>query len=82
MYEIQFEKRALDFLDKLEYENKKRIWDKLQECKLEPFRYLKHLEQIKGYKLRVGDYRLIIDVQENIKVLFVLKIDKRSRVYD
>jgi len=82
MYEIQFEKKALDFLNKLEYNNKKRIWDKLQECKQEPFRYLKHLEQIKGYKLRVGDYRLIIDIQYKIKVLCVLKIDKRSRIYD
>lgn len=82
MYEIQFEKKALDFLNKLEYNNKKRIWDKLQECKQDPFRYLKHLEQIKGYKLRVGDYRLIIDVQEDIKVLHILKIDKRERVYD
>jgi len=82
MYEIQFEKRALNFLNKLEHPIKKRIWDKLQECKQEPFRYLKHLGQIKGYKLRVGDYRLIIDVQEKIKVLHVLKIDKRERVYD
>ncbi len=82
MYEIQFEKRALDILNKLEYNDKKRIWNKLQECKQEPFRYLKHLEQIKGYKLRVGNYRLIIDVQKEIKVLYVLKIDKRSRVYD
>lgn len=82
MYEIQFEKKALDFLNKLEQNDKKRIWDKLQECKQEPFRYLKHLEQIKGYKLRVGDYRLIIDVQEKIKILYVLKMDKRSRVYN
>jgi len=82
MYEIQFEKRALNFLNKLEHSIKKRIWDKLQECKQEPFRYLKHLEQIKGYKLRVGNYRIIVDVKDKIKVLHVLNIDKRSRVYD
>jgi len=88
MYEIQFEKRSLDFLNKLEHNVKKRIWNKLQECKQEPFRYLKHLEQIKGYtlkgtsKLRVGDYRIIIDIQDKIKILYVLKIDKRERVYD
>ena len=82
MYEIQFDKRALNFLNKLEHSIKKRIWDKLQECKQEPFRYLKHLTQIKGYKLRVGDYRIIIDIQDKIKILHVLKIDKRSRVYD
>ena len=66
-------------LDKL---NKKRIWDKLQECKVDPFRYLKHLEQIKGYKLRVGNYRIIIDVQETIKILLVVKIGPRKNVYE
>ncbi len=82
MYEIQFDKRALNFLNKLDILTKKRIWNKLQECKIKPFRYLKHLEYIEGYKLRVGDYRLIIDVQEKIKILFVLKIGKRSNIYD
>jgi mRNA interferase RelE/StbE len=82
MYEIQFDKRALNFLNKLEQDTKKRIWDKLQECKLEPFRYLKHLTEINGYKLRVGDYRVIIDVQEKIKILFVEKIGHRKNVYE
>ena len=62
MYELRFDKKALKFLKKLDSPLKKRIWDKLQECKKNPFQYLKHLEQIKGYKLRVGDYRIIIDV--------------------
>ncbi len=82
MYEIRFDKKALNFLNKLELDIKKRIWNKLQECKKEPFRYLKHLTEIKGYKLRVGDYRLIIDVQEEIKVLYVEKIGHRKNIYE
>lgn len=82
MYQLQFDKKALDILNKLERQVKERIWSKLQECKQEPFRYLKHLTQIEGYKLRVGDYRLIIDVNEDAKILYILKIGKRSRVYD
>ena len=82
MYEIQFDKRALDFLNKLDYEIKKRIWNKLQECKQEPLRFLKPLTQIKGYKLRVGDYRIIIDVQEKIKILYVEKIGHRKNIYN
>ena len=81
MYGLQFEKRALDFLNKLEHNTKQRIWNKLQECKQDPFRYLEHLTQIKGYKLRVGDYRLIIDVKQKIKILNLLKVDKRARAY-
>ena len=71
MYEINFEKRALHDLNKLDKPIKKRIWDKLQECKENPFRYLESLKQIEGFKLRVGNYRIIVDVQEKINVLYV-----------
>lgn len=82
MYEIRFDKKALKFLKKLDSKTKTRIWNKLQECKVDPFCYLTPLKQIKGHKLRVGDYRLIIDVQEKIKVLYVEKIGHRKNIYE
>jgi len=82
MYELQFEKKALNFLNKLEYNDKKRIWNKLQQCKEEPFRFLEHLEEINGFKLRVGDYRLIIDVDNLTKTLKVLKVGHRKNIYE
>lgn len=82
MYELNFDKKAIKFLNKLDRNSKERRWDKLQECKIEPFRYLRHLEQIKGYKLRVGDYRIIIDVDEVVKVLYVEKIGHRKNIYE
>jgi len=82
MYELIFEKRALHDLNKLPTDIKLRIWNKLQECKLNPFRYLEHLEEIKGYKLRVGEYRVIIDVENEIKILNVLKVGHRKNIYD
>jgi mRNA interferase RelE/StbE len=82
MYELKFDKKTIDFLNKLEKNDKERIWNKLQECKIEPFRYLKHLENMEGYKLRVGDYRIIIDVEKTIKILTVVKIGSRKNIYN
>lgn len=82
MYNLVFEKKALDFLNKLEKETKERIWSKLLECKEDSFRFLKHLEEINGYKLRVGDYRVIIDVNLFYHKLIVLKIGHRKNIYD
>ena len=82
MYDLKFDKKAIDFLDKIEKKDKKRIWNKLQECKMDPFRYLKHLENMEGYKLRVGDYRIIIDVENIIKILNVVKIGSRKNIYN
>jgi len=81
MYNLIFEKRALQDLNKLDEQTKRRIWNKLQECKENPFRFLKPLIQIKGFKLRVGDYRIIIDVKDEIRVLNVLKVGHRKNIY-
>ncbi|MBI2105777.1 type II toxin-antitoxin system RelE/ParE family toxin [Candidatus Woesearchaeota archaeon] len=82
MYELKFDKRAIDFLNKLEKDKKERIWKKLQQCKDNPFRFLEHLENIKGFKLRVGDYRLIIDVDESAQAVYILKIGHRKDIYE
>jgi mRNA interferase RelE/StbE len=82
MYSIEFDKKAIDFLSKLETDVKSRIWNKIQQCKENPFRFLKHLEQIEGYKLRVGDYRLIIDIDNENKTLIVLKVGHRKNIYE
>lgn len=82
MYALIFDKKALNFLNKLEKEIKERIWNKLQQCKEDPFRFLEHLEEIEGYKLRVGDYRLIIDVDNSTKTIKILKAGHRKNIYE
>ena len=82
MYEIKFDKNAIGFVNKLEHNIKRRIWNKLQQCKINPFRFLEHLEDMPGFKLRVGDYRLIIDVIVNSRVIQVLKVAHRKNIYE
>ena len=82
MYNLIFDKKALEELNKLPINIKKRIWDKLQQCKENPFHYLQHLEEINGYKLRIGDYRAIIDIDNLSKTLKILKIGHRKNIYE
>jgi len=82
MYELKFDKQAIDFLNKLEEDIKERIWNKLQQCKLNPFHFLEHLEEIEGFKLRVGDYRVIVDVDKTNQILYILKIGHRKNIYE
>lgn len=69
MYEIKFGKRALEEWNKLEKGIKERIWNKLQACKENPFRFVEHLEEIDGFKVRVGEYRAIVDIDNLVKNL-------------
>ena len=80
MHELIFDKRALDQLNKLEKQIKTRIWNKLQNCKKDPFRYFEKLKEIEGYKLRVGDYRVIAGIDDNR--IIVLKVGHRKNIYD
>lgn len=82
MYNLIFEKNALESLNKFEMQIKQRIWNKLQQCKENPFRFLEHLEEINGFKLRVGDYRVIIDVDNSTKIIKILKIGHRKNIYE
>lgn len=48
MYKLIFGKRALQDLNKLDEQIKKRVWNKLQQYKENPTRFLKPLVQVKG----------------------------------
>lgn len=82
MYEIKFGKKALAEWSKFEQDLKERIWNKLQACKENPFHFLEPLEDIEGYKLRIGDYRAIIDVDNSLGIIWVLKVGHRKNVYE
>ena len=67
MYEIVFDSMALEFLEKAEKNIAKRIWDKIMSTKENPYHFFDRLESRKDYKLRIGDYRIIADIDCNKK---------------
>ena len=60
----------------------KRVLNRVDKVKEDPFRFLEHFEGgEKVYKLRVGDYRALVDVDFEKRVLSIQVFDKRGRVY-
>ena len=82
MYKLVFEKRALHDLNKLEKEIKERIWNKLQDCKENPFRFFEKLVGIQGFKLRIGDLRVIADIIREKEAIIMLKVGHRKNIYE
>ena len=70
-FSVEWHKQALKSLEKISPELIERILNKFDEVAENPFRYLEHLESDRVYKLRVGDYRCLIDVDFTNKILFV-----------
>ena len=79
-YEIIWHPTAAKYLESLPHNIAKRILKKFDEVAVEPFRYLEHFEG-EGHKLRIGEYRALIDVDLEKRILKVRVFDKRGRIY-
>ena len=81
MYNIIFSKQAESFLDKLENSDRERIIKTLDRIKIRPERFLEKLIGEEGYKFRVGDFRLFIDLDKGNLLISVIKIGDRKNIY-
>ena len=82
MYSIQIEKNAEDFLKKLQKKDAEIILNKIYSIRENPFRYLKRLQGEKLWRLRIGDYRAVVDIVISMNKIIVIRIGHRKNVYD
>jgi len=80
-YEIFFSERALKELKKMEKDVQERIIAVLERSRIRPEAYVTKLVGDPGYKLRVGDYRVIVDIDPAERRIFVLKVGHRKKIY-
>jgi len=82
MYKVIFDDKAIDFLEKLDKKNRERIFNKIMSTKEEPFHFFEKLTKRNLYKLRVGEYRVIADINKNEIKILILLIGRRKNIYD
>ncbi|MBU7011691.1 MAG: type II toxin-antitoxin system RelE/ParE family toxin [Theionarchaea archaeon] len=80
-YSILLHPKANIFLDKLDQEMRKRIRKKLEELQEYPERG-NHLRYSVFWSLRVGDYRIIYEIDKKEQKVIILFIGHRKDVYD
>lgn len=83
MYQVEFSKLAERKFRKLDKLVKKQIINKLSKIEKSdaPRRFLEPLTGVTACKLRVGDYRLIVDLDAKNKVIYVLTMEHRGEIY-
>ncbi|MDD5337303.1 MAG: type II toxin-antitoxin system RelE/ParE family toxin [Candidatus ainarchaeum sp.] len=81
-YELVFDKNAISFISKLPKDARKRIYEKLALAKDDPHHFFERLSGRSDYKLRVGDYRVIADLNDSLKRIEVTLIGHRKNVYE
>ncbi len=82
MYEIEFSDTAKKQFKKLERNIQERIISSLERIKTRPEAYLTKLVGSDEYKLRVGNYRVIIEINNEKLIILVIKVGHRKNIYD
>jgi len=81
VYDVQWTVTADRQFGKLDKSTKKRIVDKLDSIQNNPFLYVTKLVGFNAYKLRVGNYRVILGIEKKNLVILILKVGHRKNIY-
>jgi len=81
VYSVEFSNLALKQLKKVNKELKTRIIAVIKRCRIRPYSYVKKIVDSPYYRLRVGDYRVIIDIIDNELKIIIIEMDHRKSIY-
>jgi mRNA interferase RelE/StbE len=81
-YKLELTKTAQKNLKKLDKQTLQRLITKIESLKENPFPAgVKKLITNDGYRIRVGDYRIVYDVFEDLILVKILKVGHRKDIY-
>jgi mRNA interferase RelE/StbE len=81
IYNVLFSESAKSQFTKLDRQAQERILAVLERAKISPERYIHRLAEDPAYRLRAGDYRILLDIDQKNQNMLVLKIGHRQSIY-
>ena len=81
-YTIILPGNGQESLNKLPSETKERIIQKIYSIRDDPFRSVIPVKGTAYYRLRVGNFRVIMTIERGRMIIIVLKVNAREKVYD
>jgi mRNA interferase RelE/StbE len=80
-WQVVWSEKSVKQLEKIDKKDAQKIYDSVLECVEEPFRVVIRLTNSPFYRMRVGKYRVILDLQQNKMIIFVVESDHRGQIY-
>ena len=84
MYKIEYQQQAIKVLLKMPRNTARLIREKIEHLALSPYaanNNVKRMEGVGGYRLRVGDWRVLYEIIDDRLVIVVVKIKTRGDAY-
>lgn len=80
-WQVIWSEKSVKQLEKIDKKDAQKIYDSVLESVEEPFRVVIRLTNSPFYRMRVGKYRVILDLQQNKMIIFVVESDHRGQIY-
>jgi mRNA interferase RelE/StbE len=81
-FEIIWSNSAIRQLKKLDRTVARQIFNKVGELRGDPYPYIIKVVNSPYYRLRVGDYRIILDIERSFARILVLRVGHRESIYE
>ncbi|PIU21384.1 MAG: hypothetical protein COT15_02615 [Candidatus Diapherotrites archaeon CG08_land_8_20_14_0_20_34_12] len=82
MFGVLTTKTFASELKKLQKHEIKRIKEKINDTKANPFRFFERLSGLELYRLRIGKFRVIVSINFSLKTITLISVGLRKKVYD
>jgi len=81
VYALEFTDTFRKQFSKLEKSIQQRIITALERIRIRPDYFIKRLVGSPYYRLRVGDYRIILDIKQDKLIIIVMELGHRKNIY-
>lgn len=80
-FEVVWTEQSKDSLNRLQREDIIRVIRRVEAVKADPYRFLNKIVGERAWRLRVGDWRVLLDIDHEKNVLYVLEVGHRKNIY-
>ncbi len=80
-YELRYSAKAKKQLLKLERSQQERILKALERIRERPHSFVQKVVSTGLSRLRVGDYRIIMEIYQNVLIILVIEVGHRKVIY-
>lgn len=84
-YTVEYTNKVIKQLRKLDKTNKNKIIKAIENVAVDPYAKNPNVKPLKGdlggYRVRVGDYRVVYDLHDGLRILEVIAAGHRKEIY-
>ncbi len=81
IWQVIWSEKSVKQLEKINKKDSQRIFERIQDYIKDPFSSVSRLTNSPFFRLRVNNYRVVLDLQQNKMIIFVIEVDHRRKIY-